>query len=126
MPHVRSSLKLTTGKKFSLVGTPLGNELKDPSREKHCQTFTAVLQLMVVYGTPEVQELPDVFNDLDMDFSENPQAAQAYITDKRNQRKIREASRMLQDNLTLMHPLREGKKLLVLDIDYSTSNILQH
>ena len=81
---------------------------------------------MVVYGTPEVQELPDVFNDLDMDFSENPQAAQAYITDKRNQRKIREASRMLQDNLTLMHPLREGKKLLVLDIDYSTSNILQH
>ncbi|EJD02204.1 HAD IIID h [Fomitiporia mediterranea MF3/22] len=93
-----ANLKLSSGKKFSLVGTPMGDELKDPS---------------------QLEELPDVFNDLDVDFSENPQASRAYIADRRNQRKIKEATRMLRDNLTLMHPLREGKKLLVLDIDYT-------
>ncbi|KAH8117067.1 HAD IIID h [Phellopilus nigrolimitatus] len=93
-----ASLKLINGKKFSFVGTALGNELKDPS---------------------QLEELPDVFNDLDVDFSENPQASQAYIADRRNQRKIREATQKLQSSLNLMYPLREGKKLLVLDIDYT-------
>ena len=63
------------------------------------------------------EELPDVFNDLDVDLSKDPQAARAYVRDRRNQRKIREATEKLQVNL--MHPLREGKRLLVLDIDYS-------
>ncbi|KAL5511377.1 hypothetical protein ACEPAH_4593 [Sanghuangporus vaninii] len=93
-----SALKLTSGKKFSLVGTALGDELKDPSQS---------------------EEFPDVFNDLDLDFSENLQASRAYIFDRRNQRKIREATQRLRENLALMHPLREGKKLLVLDIDYT-------
>ncbi|KAL5529487.1 hypothetical protein ACEPAG_5472 [Sanghuangporus baumii] len=93
-----SALKLTSGKKFSLVGTVLGDELKHPSQS---------------------EEFPDVFNDLDLDFSENMQASRAYISDRRNQRKIREATQRLRENLALMHPLREGKKLLVLDIDYT-------
>ena len=62
-----------------------------------------------------------MFNDLDLDFSENLAATQAYLKDKRNQRKIKEATDSLRGNLHLMNPLREGKKLLVLDIDYSTS-----
>lgn len=56
-------------------------------------------------------------NDLDVDFSANPAAAVAYQNDQRNLRKIREHTKKLQ--LNIIHPLREGKRLLVLDIDYS-------
>ncbi|PAV23806.1 HAD IIID h [Pyrrhoderma noxium] len=92
------SLRLQNGKKFSLIGTPVGDEIKDPA---------------------QMELLPDIFNDLDIDFSRDPKASEAYIADRRNQRKIREATEMLRKNLTLMSPLREGKKLLVLDIDYT-------
>ncbi|OSX65602.1 hypothetical protein POSPLADRAFT_1073590 [Postia placenta MAD-698-R-SB12] len=89
-------LKLVSGKKFTLVGTPQGHEIKDPS---------------------QLEYLPDVFNDLDVDFSANPAAALAYMNDQRNLRKIREHSKKLK--VDIIHPLREGKRLLVLDIDYT-------
>lgn len=56
-------------------------------------------------------------NDLDVDFSKNLTAAAAYKNDKRNIRKVREASNKLK--IDIITPLRAGKKLLVLDIDYS-------
>lgn len=56
-------------------------------------------------------------NDLDVDFSDNPAAAAAYKNDQRNIRKIKEATKKL--NINIIFPLTEGKKLLVLDIDYS-------
>lgn len=56
-------------------------------------------------------------NDLDVDFSENPVASNAYRNDQRNIRKVKEATEKLEINI--IHPLRPGKKLLVLDIDYS-------
>ena len=59
----------------------------------------------------------DVVNDLDVDFTANPAAAESLKNDQRNIRKIREATEKLKINL--IHPLREGKRLLVLDIDYS-------
>jgi len=89
-------LKLVNGKKFSLVGTPQGDEIKDPS---------------------QLECLPDVVNDLDFDFTTDPAAAVAYINDQRNLRKVREYSKKLQ--LNMIHPVREGKRLLVLDIDYT-------
>jgi len=52
-----------------------------------------------------------------MDFTEDPAASLAYLNDQRNWRKIKEASEKLKINI--IAPLREGKKLLVLDIDYS-------
>lgn len=61
--------------------------------------------------------LPGVVNDLDVDFSENIEAAAAYRNDQRNKRKIKEATTKLQ--LNIITPLRVGRKLLVLDIDYS-------
>jgi len=61
--------------------------------------------------------LSDVINDLDVDFAANPAAAESHKNDQRNIRKIREATEKLKINL--IHPLREGKRLLVLDIDYS-------
>ena len=64
-----------------------------------------------------MEELPDVFNDLDVDFSENPAASLTYLNDVRNHRKIKEATANLKINF--MNQLRKGKKLLVLDIDYS-------
>ena len=69
----------------------------------------------------ELEELPDVFNDLDVDFTLNPAAARAYLNDSRNQRKIREVTRKLE--LNIMNPPRLGKKLLVLDLDYSPSTV---
>lgn len=93
----RRELNLTNGKKFTLIGTPQGHEHKDP---------TAL-------------DLPDVFNDLDIDFSADPNsdAVRKFKNDSRNKRKIREAVAAL--NVNLMNPLREGKRLLVLDLDYS-------
>jgi ubiquitin-like domain-containing CTD phosphatase 1 len=64
-----------------------------------------------------LESLPDVVNDLDVDFAENLAASNSYQHDARNIRKVREATKKLE--LNIIHPLREGKKLLVLDIDYS-------
>jgi ubiquitin-like domain-containing CTD phosphatase 1 len=92
-------LNLVSGKKFTLIGTPQGHEHKDPTQ----------------------LDLPDVFNDLDIDFSADPnsEAVLKFKNDLRNKRKIKEAVEAL--NVNLMNPLREGKKLLVLDLDYSES-----
>jgi len=84
------------GKSFTLIGTPEGDEIKDPSK---------------------LEFLPDVVNDLDVDFADNPAAAAVYKNDQRNIRKVKEATDKLQINI--IHPLREGKRLLVLDIDYT-------
>ena len=65
----------------------------------------------------ELEFLPDVINDLDVDFTEDMAASNRYQHDLRNIRKVQEATKNLQINI--IHPLREGKKLLVLDIDYS-------
>lgn len=89
-------LRLATGKKFTLIGTPEGDEIRDPS---------------------QLEFLPDVVNDLDVDFSEDLAASDAYKNDQRNIRKVNEATAQLE--LNIIHPLREGKKLLVLDIDYT-------
>ncbi len=65
----------------------------------------------------ELEFLPDVVNDLDVDFSADPAAAAEYINDQRNKRRVEQHTKKLVPNL--INPLREGKRLLVLDIDYS-------
>lgn len=104
------------GKKFTLIGTPEGNEIKDPS-SAISNPFLAMF--LYSYWSTGVEYLPDVLNDLDFDFgNENLIDAFAkYQQDQRNIRKVKEASDKL--NVNVIHPLREGKKLLVLDIDYS-------
>jgi hypothetical protein len=117
LPYVgdlSADLRLATGKKFVLVGTPEGDEIKDPSRSYisppgcHCSPPE---------DHTELEFLPDVVNDLDVDFSEDLAASDAYKNDQRNIRKVKEATEQLE--LNIIHPLRAGKKLLVLDIDYS-------
>ncbi|KAK7694025.1 hypothetical protein QCA50_003601 [Cerrena zonata] len=93
---ISRDLKLSAGKKFTLVGTPEGQEIKDPS---------------------QLEFLPDVVNDLDFDFSADPKAALQYQNDQRNIRKVKEHTKKLSINI--IHPLRENKRLLVLDIDYT-------
>ncbi|KAG1877674.1 HAD subfamily IIID h [Suillus subalutaceus] len=95
-PRSREEYLRITGKSFTLVGTPEGDEIKDPSK---------------------LEFLPDVVNDLDVDFTDNPAAAAVYKNDQRNIRKVKEATEKLQINI--IHPLRDGKRLLVLDIDYT-------
>ncbi|KAH7889527.1 HAD-like domain-containing protein [Phlebopus sp. FC_14] len=91
-----ADLNISQGKKFTLVGTPAGDEIKDPS---------------------QLESLPDVVNDLDVDVTANPFIAASYLNDQRNIRKVKEASNKLR--VDLIHPLRQGKRLLVLDIDYT-------
>lgn len=80
----------------------------------HCPTYVRNL----TYPTlAELEFLPDVVNDLDVDFSANPAAAASYMNDQRNRRKVQEHTKKL--NVNIINPLREGKRLLVLDIDYS-------
>jgi len=102
------------GKKFTLIGTPQGNEIKDPSRSSLLLFIKIPLSNSFL---TELEFLPDVVNDLDVDFSDNPAAAATYKNDQRNIRKVKEATKKLTINI--IYPLREGKKLLVLDIDYS-------
>lgn len=59
--------------------------------------------------------LPDLINDLDVELTDA--ALESYKRDRRNARKIREATEKL--NVNIIFPLRPGKRLLVLDIDYS-------
>lgn len=65
----------------------------------------------------ELEAMPDVVNDLDVDFTDNLAASRSHQQDARNIRKVKEATRDLKVNI--IYPLRTGKKLLVLDIDYS-------
>lgn len=76
-------------------------------------------ELMLNHDFSELGSLPDVVNDLDVDFSEDIAASAVYKNDQRNIRKVKEATAKLSINI--IHPLRQGKKLLVLDIDYSAN-----
>ena len=62
-------------------------------------------------------EETDMLKDIDIDVAA---LAWIYQKDPRTRRKIAEATNKL--NLNIMYPLREGKKLAVLDLDYSTSS----
>ncbi|CAE6364645.1 unnamed protein product [Rhizoctonia solani] len=91
-----AQLKFSPSKKFTLVGTPAGEEFKEISED----------------------QLPDVVNDLDLQIDAASAEAKSMAQDKRNIRKILEAAKNLSINV--MYPLRPGKKLLVLDLDYNT------
>ncbi|CEL63795.1 hypothetical protein RSOLAG1IB_05558 [Rhizoctonia solani AG-1 IB] len=90
-----AQLKFSPSKKFTLVGTPAGEEFKEISED----------------------QLPDVVNDLDLQIDAASAEAKSMAQDKRNIRKILEAAKNLSINV--MYPLRPGKKLLVLDLDYT-------
>jgi ubiquitin-like domain-containing CTD phosphatase 1 len=93
-----SDLNLVPGKKFTLIGTPQGAEIKDPSR-----SFSRLFSCSHHKPNLGHSELfPDVNNDLDVDFSENLAAAAAYARDIRNIRKIKEATQNLQVNVALI------------------------
>ncbi|KAF9520000.1 hypothetical protein BS47DRAFT_1370540 [Hydnum rufescens UP504] len=74
-------LKLAGGRKFTLVGTPIGKELKE-----------------------RTEDMPDVMNDFDIDVSEYPELMRAFANDQRNIRKIREATESL--DIHLINPPR--------------------
>lgn len=63
------------------------------------------------------EDMPDVMNDFDIDVSQYPDLMLSFANDQRNIRKVKEATEALE--LHIMHPPREGKPLLVLDLDYS-------
>lgn len=42
-PIVSSDLKITPGKNFTLIGTPAGDEIKDPSRKSLNEPVSGIL-----------------------------------------------------------------------------------
>jgi len=110
-PHPASTLILLLAR--SSPSSALQKEMKSRIH-RVCVT---IYSLCITDSPTELENLPDVVNDLDIDFTENPTAGNAYQRDARNIRKVREVSEKLKVNI--IHPLRPGRKLLVLDIDYS-------
>ena len=122
LPERRGDLNLTSGKKFTLVGTPQGHEIKDPNGVLGFTCRIEIRALISCHCGLELLNLPDVVNDLDVDLAIDPVAAAAYLNDQRNLRKVREHTAKLQ--LNIINPPRPGKRLLVLDIDYSKASMV--
>eukprot|EP00162_Nutomonas_longa_P013042 comp21387_c0_seq1/m.46154 comp21387_c0_seq1/g.46154 ORF comp21387_c0_seq1/g.46154 comp21387_c0_seq1/m.46154 type:complete len:372 (+) comp21387_c0_seq1:77-1192(+) len=80
--------------KVSMMGTPEASIVKAPA---------------------EMDDLPDVVNDLDWDF--NPTTTSDVRFKAENQIKLQQRIRAL--NIQFINPPRPGKRLLVLDLDYT-------
>ncbi|KAF7311350.1 HAD subfamily IIID h [Mycena kentingensis (nom. inval.)] len=104
---------LRLNKKFTLIGTPEGEEMKGAP----VPFVSRPIFRRPAYASIELENLPDIVNDFDLDLAQDPVASAAYTNDQRNIRKVKEATSAL--NVNVIHPLRENKKLLVLDIDYT-------
>ncbi|TRM59287.1 HAD-like domain-containing protein [Schizophyllum amplum] len=90
-------LKLVKDKKFTLVGTVEGEELRAPQEES---------------------DQKDSESDVDLaDLLKNSGLVTALANDLTNKGNVEKATKNLSVNV--IHPLREGKKLLVLDLDYT-------
>ncbi|KAF9923965.1 hypothetical protein FBU30_005985 [Linnemannia zychae] len=87
---VLSSLSLKNNQTFLMMGTPEAKVIK----------------------APEV--LPDVLNDLEEDYTPDDEA---FASMAQNQKSLK--STIAKCDINIMHPLRPGKKLLVLDLDYT-------
>ncbi|KAI9091471.1 HAD-like domain-containing protein [Phlyctochytrium arcticum] len=70
-----------------------------------------------IHQEPAVGELPEVVNDLDYDFLDYIPTDDRSKNDERNKRKLKEY--IDKTNITVFNPLRPGKKMLVLDLDYT-------
>ncbi|KAG0245409.1 hypothetical protein BGW41_000036 [Actinomortierella wolfii] len=87
---VLSSLSLKDNQTFLMMGTPEANVLKQP------------------------EVMPDVYNDLEEDYVPDDETFANHALNQKNLKKVIEKC-----EINLMHPLRPGKKLLVLDLDYT-------
>ncbi|RUS15143.1 HAD-like domain-containing protein [Endogone sp. FLAS-F59071] len=77
---------------FLMMGTPDANLFKDPDQV----------------------DLPDVVNDLDFDYFPEEHS---YMDEAKVKKKLRDTIAKTQINL--INPLRDGKRLLVMDLDYT-------
>ncbi|RUP38016.1 hypothetical protein BC936DRAFT_138427 [Jimgerdemannia flammicorona] len=77
---------------FMLMGTPDANLFKDPDQV----------------------DLPDVINDLGYDYFPEEHS---YMDEAKVKKKLRDA--ITKTEINIINPLREGKRLLVMDLDYT-------
>ncbi len=90
---ILADLNLKDDHGFFMMGTPDDDALQEPNFEL----------------------LPDILNDLDYDYAQSEAAAlEHYAATMKKLQNTIETS-----HIKLMHPLRPGKKLLVLDLDYT-------
>ncbi|GJJ76924.1 ubiquitin-like domain-containing CTD phosphatase 1 [Entomortierella parvispora] len=87
---VLSSLSLKDNQTFLMMGTPEAKVIKAP------------------------ETMPDVLNDLDEDYTPDDEA---FASMAANQKNLKAA--IAKCDINIMHTLRPGKKLLVLDLDYT-------
>ncbi|KAG0334456.1 hypothetical protein BG004_000404 [Podila humilis] len=77
-------------------------------------------QTFLMMGTPEAkvikapEVMPDVLNDLEEDYTPDDEA---FANEAQNQKSLK--STVAKCDINIMNPLRPGKKLLVLDLDYT-------
>ncbi|OZJ03649.1 hypothetical protein BZG36_03935 [Bifiguratus adelaidae] len=67
-----------------------------------------------LFKDPDHVALPDVINDLDYDYVPEKKS---YLNEAEVQKKLKETAAKTEINI--INPLRDGKKLLVLDLDYT-------
>ena len=134
------SKDLKLAKKFTLVGTVEGEELAAPPGECGLPSSYVSHLLTLPPATPSFSTTPsipsspyptqpvhplaeesdqkDSESDVDLaDLIKNNDLVSALVNDIANRQNVENATKNLSVNV--IHPLREGKKLLVLDIDYS-------
>ncbi|KAF9169606.1 hypothetical protein BGX21_010211 [Mortierella sp. AD011] len=87
---VLSSLSLKNNQTFLMMGTPEAKVIKAP------------------------ETLPDVLNDLEEDYTPDDEA---FASMAQNQKNLK--ATIAKCKIDIMNPLRPGKKLLVLDLDYT-------
>lgn len=91
---------------------PLGSlHLKNP----HSFMMVGCPDEKVLLDASEISDLPEVVNDLDWDF--DPSEADAAQANAENRRKLEEKIKNIE--IRTINPPRPGKKLLVLDLDYT-------
>lgn len=65
----------------------------------------------------DIDDMPEVINDLDQDFQYDDDATAAIIANAENEKKLKECVEKAEINI--MNPPRPGKALLVLDLDHT-------
>jgi hypothetical protein len=91
-----SSFNLKPGTKFMLIGNPEEDMIRD-----------------------DAEKGGDVVDDLDYDYHDQAAELLALQSDPAVRKKMETTWTAIKDTFTLINPIRPGKKLLVLDLDYT-------
>jgi ubiquitin-like domain-containing CTD phosphatase 1 len=126
LPKRQKLIGLTTVTKAKVTDQTLLSELKPKSSKSTSISESGVKEIrhnFILMGTPEEQifidpsnhdDLPEVVDDFDLDFNAGTQEWHAHVATGQNLKKFTESTA-----IHIMHEPREGKPLMVLDLDHT-------